>query len=350
MGLFNLGGVVGAFAKPKLKRIYLNDKLQGEIDTSTGRMGGYRSAMDASLADYEKGMAENIGEQKRLNKLSMGEIADDMQKAGTADYIADRERIRSGDLAALGGWMGDLGGTMSRADKLAASRLGYAGRPSSTYLDTARANRMAGFSAPIASQIFGGLNQGAALADNARGANLMRRAGLRSERGELPDRITDRMLQPAQARSWAYGDEIGKLGGLSDVNRSNFGGFKEEQNQWAQAIGAIDESLNSAVDIAASMYGMGGMGGGGGGGIMSMLGGGGGGGGGGNGGGQFGSVPADRFTPFNGGGWGGIAGMFGGGGMNRPSAGMGGLSPNQYAQAMQFRQQVDPRWDPSLYE
>jgi hypothetical protein len=42
--------------------------------------------------------------------------------------------------------------------------------------------------------------------------------------------------------------------------------------------------------------------------------------------------------------------MFGGGGMNRPSAGMGGLSANQYQQAMQFRQQVDPRWDPSLYD
>ena len=350
MGLFNLGGVVGAFAKPKLKRIHLNDKLQGEIDNTTGRMGGYRSSMDTSLTDYEKGMAQNIEEQKRLNKLSMGEIGEDMQKAGSADFIGDRERIRTGDLAALSGWMGDLGGTMSRADKLAASRLGYAGRPSSTYLDTARANRMAGFSAPIASQIFEGLNQGAALADSARGANLMRRAGLRTERGELPDRITDRMLQPAQARSWAMGDEISKLGGLSDVNRSNFGGFKEEQNQWAQALGAVDESLNSAVDIAASMYGMGGggMGGGGGGGIMSMLGGGGGGVGGG--GGQFGSVLPDRFTQFNGGGWGGIAGMFGGNGMNRPSYGMGGLSPSQYAQAMQFRQQVDPRWDPSLYE
>ena len=344
MGLFNLGGVVGAFAKPKLKRIHLNDKLQGEIDNTTGRMGGYRSSMDTSLTDYEKGMAQNIEEQKRLNKLSMGEISTDMAKEGNADFMGDRERIRTGDLAALGDFMGTMGGTMSRADKLAASRLGYAGRPSSTYLDTARANRVGAFSAPVANTIFAGLNQGAGMADTARGASIMRRAGLRRERGELPDRITDRMLQPAQARSWAMGDEIRQLGGLSNVNKSNFGGFKEEQNQWAQALGAVDESLNSAVDIAASMYGMGGMGGGGGG-IMSMLGGGGGGGAAG-GGGQFGSVPAYRFTPFSGG---GISGMFGGQ-MYRPSSGMGGLTPAQYAQAMQFRQQVDPRWDPSLYE
>lgn len=332
MGVFNLGGVVGAFAKPKLKRIYLSDKLQGQIDTSTGRMDGYRGAMDKSLTNYESGMAENIAEQRRLNKMSEGELNADMALEGASDFMGDRERIRSGDLAALGSFMGTMGGTMNKADKLAAARLGYAGRPSSTYLDTARADRVGAYSAPIAQSIFAGLTSGATAADRARGNRLSRRSGLRAERGALPDRITDRMLQPAQARSWAMNDEIGMLGGLSEVNKSNFGGFKEEQNQWAQAIGAVDESLNSALDTAMSLYSGGMMGGGGGGGMLGGLMGGGGGGGGG--GAPKSGVPPDQFYQY----------------YNQPSAGMGGLTANQYRQAMNMRTQADPSWNPNLYE
>jgi len=276
-GVFNLGGVLDAFSPPKLNRIYNDPALQGQIDTSVGGMTDYRNKAGQSLSNFEKANREAINESRRLSQLTEGEVGGLLGGLRQASYLSDRERTRQGDLAALNQLLGQLGGGMSRADKAAASRLGYAGRPSSSYMDKQRSSYLGAFGAPIASQIFAGLNPAAAGAASERGANINQQLGLMDYRNQLPLGIAQMELNPLQALQQSRASEIGQLGGLSDVSRSNLAGFKEERNKWAAAAGAVDESLNSALDIALSLYGggmLGGMGGGAGGMLGGLMGGG----------------------------------------------------------------------------
>lgn len=266
MGVSNLGGIIGAFAPPKLKRIYNNELLQGQIDRSIGGMDQFRAASDEALGGYTAANRRAIEKVGGLQQQSEGEINQMLGSLGGASYMADRERAREGDLAALTGLLGQMGGGMSKGDKIAQSRLGYAGRPSGTYTDKARASYMASFGAPLAGQIFSGLNTAASGSAAERGANIGQRMGLMQARNEMPLQMADLELNPLRARGMAREMEIGQLGDLSGVNKSNLAGFKEQKNKWAAAGEAADESINSAIDTYLSLYSGGLMGGGGGGG------------------------------------------------------------------------------------
>lgn len=277
--MFNLGGVVDAFAGRKLKRINNNENLQDEINRTISTMPDYRKHLDRYLGDYDAGMKDNIAEQRRLGKITEGEIGGLLSTLRDNDYLSDRERIREGDLAAVNSFISQMGGGGSREDKAAMARLGYAGRPSGSYATKVRQSYLTSTASPLIAQVLAGLNTGANQSSNSRRANVGQSVGLIRERNDLPDRITDRMLAPMNARISAKEAEIGALDGMADVDRKNLQGFKEEKNKWAAALMEVDKSLNSALDTYLSMYSGGMMGGGGGGGIMGMMGGGGGGGG-----------------------------------------------------------------------
>jgi len=283
MGVFNLGGVIEAFSPSKLERVYNSPELQGQLTTTIGGMDQYRSKAGQALGNYETANRRAIQESQRLGALTEGEIGGMLGGLRGASYLADRERTREGDLAALNTLLGQLGGGMSRADKAAASRLGYAGRPSSSYMDKQRSSYLGAFGAPIASQIFAGLNPAAAGAAQERGANIRQQLGLIDYRNQIPSGLAEMELNPLQALQAARQSEIAQLGGLSDVSRSNLAGFQEKKNKWAQAVKAVDEGLNSALDTYLSLYSGGmlggrGGGGGGGGGLGGLFGMGGGGG------------------------------------------------------------------------
>lgn len=70
----------------------------------------------------------------------------------------------------------------------------------------------------------------------------------------MPLGLAQLELNPLQALQAARANEISQLSGLSDVARSNFAGFKENRNKWAAAAGALDQSLNSALDTGLSLY------------------------------------------------------------------------------------------------
>jgi hypothetical protein len=154
-------------------------------------------------------------------------------------------------------------------------------------MDKQRSSYMGAFGAPIAQQIFGGLNQAAGGAADERGQNVSQQMGLMGYRNQLPMNVADMELNPLRARQMARESEVGQLSGLSGVNNQNFAGFQKKRNKWAAFGDAVDSSTNSAIDTGLSLYsgglykrnngGGGGQGGGGGG----FFGGGGGGGGGG---------------------------------------------------------------------
>lgn len=272
MGVFNLGGIIDAFSPAKMERVYNSPELQGQLTTTIGGMDQYRSKAGQALGNYETANRRAIEESRRLGALTEGEIGGMLGGLRGASYLADRERTREGDLAALNTLLGQLGGGMSRADKAAASRLGYAGRPSSSYMDKQRSSYLGAFGAPIASQIFAGLNPAASGAAQERGANVRQQLGLMDYRNQIPAGMAEMELNPLQALQAARQSEIAQLGGLSDVARSNLAGFKENKNKWAQAVKAVDEGLNSALDTYLSLY-SGGMVGGGRGAFGGLLGG-----------------------------------------------------------------------------
>jgi hypothetical protein len=272
MGLFNLGGVLGAFMPDKTSTMVKNQALQDQINSSTSGMNDYRSAANEALSDYGAANRAAMAKAAPLYNQSIGEAQDLKNSLANSSYMADRERVRAGDLSALQGLLGSMGGGMSASDKIAASRLGYAGRPSSTYMDKARQSYLGAFASPIAANIFGGLNNAAYGSSADRYQNIGTQLGLMNYRNSMPSALAGMTLNPLYARQQARQSEIGQLQGLSDASNSNFAGFKTQKNKWAAAAGAVDDSLNSAADMAMSAY-SGGLMGGGGGGMLGKVGG-----------------------------------------------------------------------------
>lgn len=273
MGLFDfIGGIGEAISPSKTKKMYKSDALQGQIDTSTAGMDQYRNEANTGIANYAASNQRAIGDTARLNKQTEGETNQMLGGLRNASFMADRERAREGDLTALQGLLGQMGGGMSKSDKIASSRLGYAGRPSSTYMDKARQSYLGAFGAPIAGQIFGGLNQAAGGAAAERGANIGQQMGLMQYRNQLPANLAGMELNPLMARQQARESEIAQLGGLSNAANSNFAGLQEKKSTLGKITGSIGSSLNSAADTAMAMY-SGGLMGGEGGGLMKSFGG-----------------------------------------------------------------------------
>lgn len=272
MGISNLGGIISAFAPDKQQRVYMNEGLQKQIDTSIGGMDQYRNEANTAVGNYTGANRRAIGDVTRLNQQTEGETNQMLGKLRNSGFMQDREQARSGDLAALQGLLGQMGGGTSKADKMAASRLGYAGKPSSSYMDKQRSSYMGAFGAPIAQQIFGGLNQAAGGAAAERGQNVTQQMGLMGYRNSLPMNLAEMELNPLRARQLARESEVGQLSGLSNVNNSNFYGMETKRNKWAALGDALDSSVNSAIKTGASLYSGGLLGGGeGGGGFLGGL-------------------------------------------------------------------------------
>lgn len=254
MGISNLGGIIGAIAPSKMERMYNNEGLQKQIDTSIGGMDKYRGEADTAIGNYTGANRRAIGDVTRLNKQTEGETNQMLGTLRSSSFMGDRERAREGDLAAFQGLLGQMGGGMSKSDKMAASRLGYAGKPSSSYMDKQRSSYLGSFGAPIAQQIFGGLNQAAGGAAAERGQSVGQQMGLMQYRNQLPMNLAEMEMNPLRARQMARESEIGQLSGLSGVNNQNFAGFQEKKNKWAALGGALDESMNSAIKTGLDLY------------------------------------------------------------------------------------------------
>lgn len=254
MGISNLGGIISAFAPDKIERMYNNQGLQKQIDSSIGGMDQYRNEADTGISNYTGANRRAIGDVNRLNQQTEGETNQMLGKLRNSSFLQDREQTRGSDLAALNELLGQLGGGTSKADKMAASRLGYAGKPSSSYMDKQRSSYMGAFGAPIAQQIFGGLNQAAGGAAAERGQNVSQQMGLMGYRNQLPMNAADMELNPLRARQMARESEVGQLSGLSGANNSNFAGFQKKRNKLAAFGDAVDRSTNSAIDAGLSLY------------------------------------------------------------------------------------------------
>lgn len=271
MGLFNLGGIIGAFAGPKLDRVVKNEQIDAATTGFLRDLWGDQLQRQRGYQDeYERAVRGNIGTQTRLAGQGESDINKLFGELGAGNYLTDRDYIRSGDLASLGNIIGQLGGGGTAADKAAMARLGYAGRPSGSYQTKVRQGYLGAFAQPLLQQIYGGLNTGAAAARQSLADSVAQRLGLIGARGQLYNDIADQWLKPMASQRANIFTNVGALSGLSDVANQNFGGFRERKNKWAALGEAMDESGNSAADMFMSLLGSGGGGGGAGGGLGGL--------------------------------------------------------------------------------
>lgn len=269
-----------------------------------------------------------------LAKANPGYIAA-QQKVG--DDLMSKLGLMSGRLAssspetAAGRWadaqlgrykdaMASAIGADSATAKLARARLGYAGRPDSSFDSLMRTQDYAKASLPMINQILGQASSDAgsfAAGDRANMGTLM---AYLSGMPDFYNSMADAYLRPARAANYASNSSANSLNNFINAARNNFLGFEQKRkhgigdyiNTGTELLASSTGNLASAAgNVMGMMGGMGGIGGmlggmGGGGGIGSLFGGmGGGGGGGGKGGGGYGAPT---------GGW-----LGGGGGSYAPS-------------------------------
>ncbi len=286
MGVFNLGNVIGAFDRGR-DPIQMS-KSQDVFDTIRFQLfPNYKAASTANIDDIDKyaaGIAAGTPEAQRFANLDKDTIGKLIDQSVGYDPASTYNAIRDADLASLDKQFGNLVNYGSATDKANAAALGLGGRASAGSFgriqDQVRAARNL---SPILNTIYGNLGSNYSRVATDRYNNMLNTLGLMSERAGIQDRMAGRALLPAQARTENLINEIAGLKGLSDVFNQNIAGYRENVSglgRWANAGRAVDDSLNSALDIVLSLFGggggMGGGGGGGLGGLMSLFGGGGG--------------------------------------------------------------------------
>lgn len=247
MALLNLGGLISSFAKPKTSQVLYSQDLQNALNSTTAGIPGYRAAQDADLSRLtgELGRAtDNIrgleaGDQSILTQL-LGQQSDPLSvyreiggyQTGVLDKLAK-----------------DLGGMGRSQDNALMARFGLGGRSGGTYQTNSIVDRLSKNLAPYYAQTLGNLGRDTGIITGARTENAGNVLDLINARAGIPMRTVGIQTLPSQQRTQNLNSEIGALLGLGEGYRWNTAGFKEVGNRWADAFGAIDNSLNSALDL-----------------------------------------------------------------------------------------------------
>lgn len=263
MALFNIGGLISSFARPKTTRVQYSGLLDQALNDTTSSLPGYRVAQDADLSRLtsEVGRAtENIrgleaGDQSILSQLIGSSNVDPMKT------YRDIGAYQTGVLDKLAK---DLGNQGRAQDNALLARFGAGGRGGSTYQTNSIVDRLSRNLAPVYAQTLGNLGRDTGIITGARTENAGNIMDLINARASVPTRTIGLQTIPSNQRTQNLNSEIAALLGLGEGYRGNTAGYREDQNKWAQAFGAVDNSLNSAADLGlfgGSLRGGGGVGG-----------------------------------------------------------------------------------------
>jgi hypothetical protein len=287
MGVFNAGGVIRAFNPDKVVRKPLFEPLDTNFTEQSGRASRISGLNEADEAAFGQELNRVRPQVQRMGEEDIGTLRGVINRLGgtsamdTYRGIGDYQKslidsVATG-LASQG--MGRL--ALSRA------RLGYGGRGPSSF-DTSRiTNLISQNLAPVYSNAFSNIGRDVGTVNQSDINNINTLMSVIGERAGIPLRGLDLYQLGSQYRNQNQSEELANLSALVNAVKAGTAGFEKKTNKWADAMSAVDEGLNSALDMAMSLYSGGMMGGGGGGGGMGgmlggMMGGGGGGGGGGN--------------------------------------------------------------------
>jgi hypothetical protein len=297
-----IGQLLGG--EPKIKPIAYDPNITQAIPEYLNYLRDTRNLDTQALADYTAAINAARPQLEQLGQEDIRTLGAIINANQQYDPLAAYERLRSGNLAALGRVAGDIAGYGSAADKLALASRGYGGRGPGTYERILRTDRVSKNIAPVVNTIFGNLGRESAGASTDRLNNILNTFAAMQARSERPLAAADVILRPVQARQGTTANTLTNLANIGNTARSNVAGFRQQKSKWQLAGEAGDELVNTYMQL----YGMGGLGGGGGAGGGGFGGIGGGAGGGGSGGGGWTKILGNLGGAGGGGGAGAGAG------------------------------------------
>lgn len=300
-GIFQLGNVIGSFAKPKEEKQYLNDALTGQIDKTTTGLDAFRAGNAADLAKMGLEIDQATGQIKALAPGDMQTIGG-LINAGSEDPFTTYRNVGDYQFGVLDRLSKSLAGQGKAQDNALLARFGMGGRGGSTYQTNTILDRISRNLAPVYAGSLQNLGRDTGTIVQGRTTGAQNVLNLIANRAAIPSRTLPLLTALTDQRATNLNNEIGAETGLGQASRINYLGTKVTPNKWAAAASAIDDSLNSAVDTGmslASMY----LGGGAGGALGGLMGGMGGGGGskGFGGGGYNPMAPGQQGAPYGGG-------------------------------------------------
>lgn len=265
--VFNAGAVIGAFGSTKQRPVFTSPEiadryrynLLNQYDTT-------QAANQGDVSNYAKAIAAGTPQAQQFANEDTQALTNLINQYGSYDPMATRSAIREGDLASLDKQFTNLVDYGSAADKARMASLGLGGRASAgsygRIQDQLRASRNL---SPVLNTIYGNLGSDTSRITQDRYQNLMSQLGLMNQRAGLYDtRVANRSLMPSYARNADLQSTLANLGGISQGFGQNVAGWEAVPNgvaRWGNAIGAVDQGLNSALDTYMSMYGGGMLGG-----------------------------------------------------------------------------------------
>jgi len=276
-GIFQLGNVIGAFAKPKEEQIFLNNPLQQQITKTTEGLDAFRAGNAADLAKMGLAVDEATGQLKALSAGDMQTIGG-LINQGSEDPFQTYRNVGDYQFGVLDRLAKNLAGQGKAQDNALLARFGMGGRGGSTYQTNTLADRLTRNLAPVYANSLGNIGRDASSIVQGRTTGAQNVLNLIANRAAIPTRSIPLLNMVTDRRAENLSNEIGAQSGLGQASRINYLGTKVTPNKWAAAASAVDDSINSAVDTGmslASMY-FGGGAGGALGGIMGGMGGGGG--------------------------------------------------------------------------
>jgi hypothetical protein len=254
MGLFNLGSMIGAFAGPKVTKTSYSEPLNNQIDTTASGLTGYRNAQAGDLAKY----SADIGTAKSsIDKMQAGDInslTPSLTRMSTADPFAQYKQIGDYKTGLFDKFASGLADQGRLSENLLNSKLGYGGKPGSSFTNQELLDRISKNLAPGYLSLVNGIGNDYSTLVSGDTQNLSNLTGLLDYKAGIPLRTPGLDLAASSARTGMLNDEINAEQNLGTASKNNTAGFQSKKNKWAAAGDAADSSLNSAVDMALSAY------------------------------------------------------------------------------------------------
>lgn len=250
--LFNLGGIIGSFARPKEEQIFLNNPLQQQIGKTTDSLDAFRSGNAADLAKMGLEVDQASGQIKALAPGDTATLTG-LINQGAEDPFTTYRNVGDYQFGVLGKLSKDLAGQGKAQDNAMLARLGLGGRGGSTYQTNSILDRISRNLAPVYAGALGNLGRDTGTIVSGRTTGAANVLNLIGQRAAIPTRTIPLLNLVGDRRAQNLSDEIAAESGLGNAARTNYLGTKVTPNKWAAAASAVDDSLNSAVDTVGSL-------------------------------------------------------------------------------------------------
>jgi len=255
MGL--LGNLFGG-GRPK--QIYYNSGIKRNLNFLGRQFQDDDAALRAILDRFNTSSANALARYRQAGDQAGLDYDALFQANRGYDPLETYERIRTGNLAALRDFSGQLEGMGSRQDKLALAALGMGGRPDSSYATALRADRVSRNIAPVLGNIMSSLGSDTAMIGNQRAQNLSQNLGLIGLRTQAPLTGYGMELDPLNALLALRSSQTGLLGQQAGVARGNSAGWYQKPgivDYWDRAMQLASRTASTVGQWASLMGGMG---------------------------------------------------------------------------------------------